>query len=113
VTHGVCDRTLMEHSFLSICSLYRHEVNTLFEEHTSVSGNEILLLGECSETPQIAIFVEFKNQSSEFAQVKIYTGGNYIIIRGDSEPIVYQHEGQDHDLRVSAFEYPPFESDMR
>jgi hypothetical protein len=115
VTHGVVDRTLKEHSFLSICSLYRHEINTLFEEYSTVGeeSKEILLLAECSETPQVAIFVEYKNQSSEFAQVKIYTGGNYIIIRGDLEPIVYQHEGLDHDLRVSAFEYPPFESDMR
>lgn len=118
IMHGICDRNLLEYSFTSICSLYRGNLNTLFEEYAAVTedkrneNNEILLLAECSETPRIAVFVQYKNQSSEFLQVKIFTGGHYIVIRGDSEPIVY-HENQTHDLRASAFEYPPFERDLR
>lgn len=118
IMHGVCDRSLLEYSFTSICSLYRDNLNTLFEEFAVVTedkrleNNEILLLAECSETPRIAVFVQYKNQSSEFLQVKIFTGGQYIVIRGDHEPIVY-HDNQTHDLRASAFEYPPTERDLR
>lgn len=118
IMHGICDRNLLDYSFISICSLYRDNLNSLFEEYAVITddkhhdNNEILLLAECSETPRIAVFIQYKNQSSEFLQVKIFTGGHYIVIRGDSEPIVY-HENQTHDLRASAFEYPPFERDLR
>lgn len=115
LAHGACDQAMLDYSFTSSCSLYRDNLNTLFGEFAKITKNEdnqVLLLGECSDTPRIAIFVEFKNQSSEFSKIKIYVGGHYIEIKGDSKPIIY-HENAQHDLRLNSFEYPPFEEDLR
>lgn len=115
LTHGACDQALLDYSFISTCSLYRDNLNTLFGEYTTIKINEdnqVLLLGECTDSPRIAVFVEFKNQSSEFSHIKIFVGGHFIKIKGDSKPIIY-HENSQHDLRENSFEFPPFEQNLR
>lgn len=109
IRHDIYDRWSYEYSFTSVCSIYKRYLTTIYEEfkvvkqEDNIDSNEILMLAECSEEPRIAIFVQYKNFTNEFSQVKIYTGGKFITIRGDFEPIIY-HDNEIHDLRVSNYE---------
>lgn len=113
--HGACDQALLDYNLISTCSLYKNNLNTLFGEYATVEikdSNEIFLLGECSDTPRIAVFIEFKNNSKEFSHIKIFIGGKHLIINGDSKPIIY-HENLHYDLKENSFKLPPFEQNLR
>jgi hypothetical protein len=119
--HGSIDQVSIDYNFKSSCSIYKDNLVSISGNHISIDGNlrrnfsrgnEVLMIAECSENPRTAIFIEYENGTSNFAQVKIYVGGNFITIRGDNEPRIY-HDGQSFDLWKGEFEYPKFISDFR
>jgi hypothetical protein len=121
VSYGNFDQIFVDYGFTSICSLYKNNLNTFAQKAVQLDEkiikensheNEVLIAAECSETPRLAIFVEFKTNSSDFSAVKIYTAGNFFTIKSDGEPnIVFN--GTTHNIREATFEYPPFQSDFK
>lgn len=121
VNYGNMDQISVDYGFTSICSLYKNNLNTFAQKALELDEkimkensheNEVLIAAECSDTPRIAIFVEFINNTNNFSHVKIYTAGNFFTIKSDGEPhIVFN--GTTHNIREATFEYPPFQSDFK
>lgn len=58
------------------------------------------MAGDCSESPKLAVFVTYKQNSTDFKQVKIYVGGNTITIQASSDGIpIIEYEGQSIDVK--------------
>lgn len=121
VNYGNFDQISVDYGFTSICSLYKNNLNTFAQKAAQVDqklerenslNNEILFAGECSESPRLAVFVGYANDSKEFSSVKIYTAGNFITIKADGEPTII-FDGTSHNIKETSFEYPPFQSDFK
>lgn len=121
VNYGNYDQMSADYGITSICSLYKTNLNTfakkpvkLTEELKSENSlnDEVMLLAECSDSPRIAIFVDFKNDSSDFSHIKIYTAGHFFTITAEGEPVITFNDKQ-HNIKESSFEHPPFQSDFK
>jgi hypothetical protein len=121
--HGSIDQALVDFSFTSMCSLYKNTMNTFVGKDLDISeairksqsyNNDMLLVAECTDSSRLAVFVEYSatNSSSDFAHVKVYVGGNYILIGGDNLPVIYYNNTR-YDLTESSFEHPSLEGDFR
>lgn len=115
VNYGNIDQIYVDYGVTSICSLYKNNLNTFAQKAMQLEekivkensfNNEVLLAGECSDAPRIAIFVAFENGTNNFSHVKIYTAGNFITITADGEPTIV-FNGTSHTISHNApFEYP-------
>lgn len=120
--HGSYEQALVDYNFVSMCSLYRDNLNTFTGSDMKLKdnirksnsyNNATLLVAECTETSRLGIFVDFMENSNEFLQVRVYIGGgDYISIKGDNQSVIY-YKNSRYDLKESAFEYPTLESDFR
>ena len=119
--YGNIDQIYVDYGVTSICSLYKNNLNTFAQKAMQLDekivkenslNNEVLLAGECSETPRIAIFVVFINGTNNFSHMKIFTAGNFITISADKEPTIV-FNGTSHNIKNAQFEYPPFQSDFK
>jgi hypothetical protein len=119
--HGSIDQSFVDYSLTSMCSLYRDTLNTFVGNDVKISSNvrrahshndDMLLLAECTESARLAVFVEYVNGSTDFSHVKVYVGGNYILMGGDSKPVIY-FDNKRYDLTESSFEHPSLEGDFR
>ena len=64
------------------------------------------MAGDCSESPKLAVFVTYKDNSTDFKQVKIYVGGNLITIQASNDEIpIIEYEGQTIDIRNGSFQH--------
>lgn len=119
--YGNIDQLSVDYGITSICSLFRNNLNTFAQKPVQLTetlkqetslNNEVLFVAECSDKPRLAIFVGFKNNSNDFSHVKVYTGGHYFVMRADGESII-DFNGEQHNIKEGAFEYPPFQSDFK
>lgn len=116
--HGNWEQMSVDYGFTSICSLYKNNLNTFTQKVqtedkvSNASNHETLFVAECSDKPRVAIFIEYKNNSNDFEQVKIFTAGRFFTIRADGEPII-TFEGETHNIKEAIFEYPQFQSDFK
>lgn len=121
VSYGNFDQLAVDYGFTSICSLYRNNLNTLVQKSIEVNedvkrenslNEEVLFVAECSDKPRLAIFVTYKNNSNDFSQVKVFTGGHFFTMKADNEPVI-DFNGAQHNIKESTFEYPQFNSDFK
>lgn len=121
VNYGNLDQIAVDYGINSICSLYRNNLNTFAQKPEQLTSSmkseysnngEVLLAAECSDAPRIAIFVGYKNETNFFSYIKIYTAGHVLTIMADGEPLV-MFNGETHNIKEAAFEYPPFQSDFK
>lgn len=121
VNYGNFDQISVDYGITSICSLYKNNLNTFAQKPVELSetlkqenslNQEVLLVAECSDTPRLAIFVGFKNNSNDFSHIKVYVAGSFFTILSGGEPMM-DFNGEQHNLRESTFEYPPFQSDFK
>lgn len=121
LNHGNVDQTYVDYGITSICSLYKNNLNTFVQKPVKLTEamkqenslhDELLLVAECSDSPRLAIFIGFKNNSNEFSHIKVYTAGNYFTMSADGEPVI-SFNGEQHNIKESSFEYPQFQSDFK
>jgi hypothetical protein len=121
VNYGNFDQISADYGFTSICSLYKNNLNTFAQKAAQLDekivrenslNNEVLFAGECSESPRLAIFVGFVNNTHDFSHVKIFTAGNFITIKAEGEPTIVFNDTM-HNIREASFEHPPFQSDFK
>lgn len=119
--YGNIDQLSVDYGITSICSLFKNNLNTFAQKPVELTevikqnhelNKEILFVAECSDKPRLAIFVGFRNNSNDLSHVKIYTAGHFFIIRAEGEAII-NFNGEQHNIREGAFEYPPFQSDFK
>ena len=119
--YGNMDQMSVDYGLTSICSMFRNNLNTFAQKPVQLTetlkdnnslNKEVLFVAECSEKPRLAIFIGFKNDSNDFSHVKIYTAGHFFVIRAEGEAII-NFNGEQHNIKEAAFEYPPFQSDFR
>lgn len=96
INHGNWEQMSVDYGIYSICSLYKNNLNTLTQksirlEDSAKVGNALskdaLFVAECSDKPRLAVFIEYKNNSNDFEQVKIFTAGFFFTIRA-GEPVI-------------------------
>ena len=121
LSYGNMDQISVDYGITSICSLYKNNLNTLSQKSINIDENvkrdnslkdEVLFVAECSDKPRLAIFVNYKNNSNDFAYIKIYTAGYFFTMKADDEPVITFND-QQHNVKEAAFEYPPFNSDFK
>lgn len=119
--YGNIDQMSVDYGITSICNIYKNNLNTFVQKTLQLDdslrskfslNNETLLVGECSDKPRLAIFIGYENNTDAFSYIKVYTAGHFVTIRADGEPII-TFNGEQHNLRESAFEYPQFQSDFK
>lgn len=120
--YGSFDQFILDYGFTSICTLYQKTLNSFVGKDLAIddenvqktfsNNDEMLLVAECTDSSRFAVFVRFKNNSNEFLHVKIYIGGNYILVGSDNQPIIY-YDNKRYDLTESSFEHPLLEGDFR
>lgn len=120
INHGNWEQTSVDYGFTSICSLYKNNLNSLtqkvirLKDSAKVSGglsNEVLFVAECSDKPRLAVFIEYKNNSNDFEQIKVFTAGHFFTMSAN-EPVI-TFEGETHNIKEATFEYPQFQSDFK
>lgn len=121
VNYGNYDQMSADYGITSICSLYKANLNTFAQKPVQLTENlkasnlltdEVLLVAECSDSPRIAVFVGFRNDSSDFSHIKIYTAGHFFTISAEGEPVIV-FDGQHLNIKESSFEHPPFQGDFK
>lgn len=121
VSHGNVDQVFVDYGITSICSLYKNSLNTFAQQLVNMTDtlkkensneDEILFVAECSQTPRLAVFIGFKNDSNEFSYIKVYTAGSYFTIKAEGDPIV-TFNGEEHNIKEATFEHPQFQSDFK
>lgn len=121
LNYGNIDQMSVDYGLTSICSLYKNNLNSFAQKPVQLNdslktGNThnsgILFVAECSDKPRLAIFVEYKNNSNDFSQVKVYTGGHFFTMQPENGAVI-TFNGELHNIRDSTFEYPPFQSDFK
>ncbi|KAG5679638.1 hypothetical protein PVAND_009195 [Polypedilum vanderplanki] len=120
--YGSFDQFILDYGLTSICTLYQKTLNSFLGkdliiedenvQQTFSNNGEMLLVAECTDLSRFAVFVRFKNNSNEFLHVKIYVGGNYILVGSDNQPVIY-YDNKRYDLREMTFEHPLLEDDFR
>lgn len=119
--YGNIDQLSVDYGITSICSMFKNNLNTFAQKPVQLTeaikqnnsfNKEVLFVAECSDKPRLAIFVGFKNNSNELSHVKIYTAGHFFVIGAEGESII-NFNGEQHNIKEGAFEYPPFQSDFK
>lgn len=119
INHGNWEQMSVDYGLTSICSLYKNNLNTLTQQvirlkdsaKVSNLNQEVLFVAECSDKPRLAIFIEYKNNSNDFEQIKIFTAGHFFTMQ-QGEPVI-TFENETHNLKEATFEYPQFQSDFK
>lgn len=118
---GSLERSFVDYSLTSICSLYKDNLNTLSSNDMILTENirksnslndDMLLFAECSEIPRLAVFMEYKNGSNDFSQIKVNAGNHFVTINADRHPIIF-HDNKEYNLTETVFEYPSLEKYIR